>query len=66
MSVKDTDDEYDHRSLLILYATETGYALDIAEQVAREGQRRLIPVRLVSTDVYPLVRHVATLLVYGP
>ena len=66
MSVADSDGEYEHQSPLILYATETGYALDIAEQVAREVQRRLIPVRLMSTDVYPLVRRLVTLLVYGP
>ena len=42
--------------VLILYATETGNALDIAEQLARETRRRKHDVRLASVDAYPLVR----------
>lgn len=44
------------REILIIYATETGNSLDVAEQIAREAQRRLFKVRVVSTDEYPLVR----------
>ncbi|TDL14869.1 riboflavin synthase domain-like protein [Rickenella mellea] len=40
-------------SLLILYATETGNALDAAEQMARETQRLGYIVRIASTDTYP-------------
>ncbi|KAL5496163.1 TAH18 [Sanghuangporus vaninii] len=47
-----TDDQ--ERNILILYATETGNALDVAEQVTREARRRLFTVRLSSVDVYPL------------
>ncbi|KAL5520243.1 hypothetical protein ACEPAG_9456 [Sanghuangporus baumii] len=47
-----TDDQ--ERDILILYATETGNALDVAEQIAREARRRLFTVRLSSVDVYPL------------
>ncbi|KAI5114707.1 hypothetical protein M0805_008728, partial [Coniferiporia weirii] len=48
------DAHTEERSLLILYATETGNALDVAEQLGREAQRRLFSVRLASTDTYPL------------
>lgn len=34
--------------LLILYATETGNALDAAERLAREAQRRACSFRLFS------------------
>lgn len=44
------------RDLLILYATETGTALDAAEQIVREALRRLFSVRLCSVDEYPVVR----------
>ena len=44
-----------HREILILYATETGNALDVAEQIVREARRRLFSVRLYSVDAYPLV-----------
>lgn len=44
------------RDLLILYATETGTALEAAEQIAREALRRLFSVRLCSVDEYPAVR----------
>ena len=48
---------FDHheRNILILYATETGNALDIAEQLTREARRRQFSVRLLSVDAYPLV-----------
>ncbi|KLO17390.1 riboflavin synthase domain-like protein [Schizopora paradoxa] len=40
--------------LLIVYATETGNALDVAEQIGREALRRRRRIRLVSADSYPL------------
>ncbi|KAL4568907.1 hypothetical protein LXL04_024525 [Taraxacum kok-saghyz] len=40
------------RSLLILYATETGNALDAAEQLCREAERRGCPVRIFSLDEF--------------
>ena len=43
--------------LLIVYATETGNALDVAEQIGREALRRRRKIRLVSADSYPLVHH---------
>lgn len=48
--------ENHERDLLILYATETGTALDAAEQIVREALRRLFSVRLCSVDEYPVVR----------
>lgn len=50
-------DEHE-RDILILYATETGNALDVAEQIVHEARRRLFSVRLASVDAYPLVRMV--------
>lgn len=41
--------------LLILYATQTGNALDVAEQVGREAERRACAVRLLSLDEYDAV-----------
>ncbi|KAK7850984.1 nadph-dependent diflavin oxidoreductase 1 [Quercus suber] len=38
--------------LVILYATQTGNALDAAERVAREAERRGCPVILLSIDEY--------------
>ncbi|KAI3667033.1 hypothetical protein L6452_42075 [Arctium lappa] len=40
------------QSLLILYATETGNALDAAERLGREAERRGCPVRLFSLDEF--------------
>lgn len=40
------------RPLLILYATETGNALDAAERLGREAERRCCPVRLSSLDEF--------------
>ena len=42
-------------SLLILYATETGNALDAAEQFVKEAILRHYEIRLYSIDSYPLV-----------
>ncbi|KAF8532599.1 riboflavin synthase domain-like protein [Gautieria morchelliformis] len=42
------------RPLLILYATETGNAYDVAQTVAREAKRRHFLVTLTSVDEYPV------------
>lgn len=39
-------------SLLILYATETGNALDAAERLGREAERRGCPIRIFSLDEF--------------
>nr|KJB09205.1 hypothetical protein B456_001G130600 [Gossypium raimondii] len=39
-------------TLLILYATQTGNALDVAERIAREAERRACTVVISSTDDY--------------
>ncbi|KZV82038.1 riboflavin synthase domain-like protein [Exidia glandulosa HHB12029] len=44
----------EERILLVLYATETGNSLDIAERVAREARRRHFHTRVTSMDDYPL------------
>lgn len=43
------------RPLLILYATETGNAYDVAQSVLREAIRRHFQVSLASVDEYPVV-----------
>jgi sulfite reductase alpha subunit-like flavoprotein len=40
------------RSLLILYATETGNSLDAAERIAREARRRHFITTVASVDTY--------------
>ncbi|PPD82271.1 hypothetical protein GOBAR_DD20797 [Gossypium barbadense] len=40
------------KTLLILYATQTGNALDVAERIAREAERRACTVVISSTDDY--------------
>ncbi|TFK69170.1 riboflavin synthase domain-like protein [Pluteus cervinus] len=42
------------RSLLILYATETGTAQDAADQIARQCRRILYGCRVMSMDTYAL------------
>ena len=51
-----SNDDVETTSILVLYATETGTALDIAEQLAQEARRRLYDVRIASIDAYPIVR----------
>ncbi|XP_071692844.1 NADPH-dependent diflavin oxidoreductase 1-like [Rutidosis leptorrhynchoides] len=41
-----------NRSLLILYATETGNALDAAERLGREAEKRSCLVRILSLDEF--------------
>lgn len=45
----------DRPKLLILYASQTGNALDAAEQAAREADRRGCSVKLLSLDEYDAV-----------
>ena len=54
----DTDEV---RSLLILYATETGNAQDAADYIARECRRIRFQCRVASVDSYTLVRTLAQL-----
>jgi sulfite reductase alpha subunit-like flavoprotein len=56
----DLDPAYPPRSVLILYATETGTALDAAYRVARLCRRLHFHTRVTSVDVYPLVCNIAS------
>jgi sulfite reductase alpha subunit-like flavoprotein len=49
------DDQTTARTLLILYATETGNAEDTAFRVARQCKRIDFHARIASVDTYPLV-----------
>ncbi|KAF8010212.1 hypothetical protein BT93_J0985 [Corymbia citriodora subsp. variegata] len=40
------------KKLLILYATQTGNAMDVAERIGREAERRGCPASLLSVDEY--------------
>ncbi|KAK7273017.1 hypothetical protein RIF29_14063 [Crotalaria pallida] len=44
--------ERQRRKLMILYATQTGNALDAAERLARQADRRACPVTLLSIHQY--------------
>nr|XP_028963758.1 NADPH-dependent diflavin oxidoreductase 1-like isoform X3 [Malus domestica] len=46
------EEERTRKKLLILYATQTGNALSVAERVGRETERRGCPVHLLSLDQY--------------
>ncbi|EJD43010.1 riboflavin synthase domain-like protein [Auricularia subglabra TFB-10046 SS5] len=46
--------EHEERALLVLYATETGNSLDVAERVARAARRRHFHTRVAAMDDYPL------------
>ena len=54
-----SSDTEDVRSLLILYATETGNAQDAADYIARECRRIRFQCRVASVDSYSLVRSLA-------
>ena len=64
MSDSDRDDLHDlaahgphvERDILILYATETGNALDAAESIWRYATNKQFKARIHSIDDYPLVR----------
>lgn len=49
------------KPLLILCATQTGNALDAAERIGREAERRGGYVKLLSMDEYDAVRMVLVL-----
>lgn len=44
--------QHRRHKLLILYATQTGNALDAAERLAREAERRVCPINLISLHQY--------------
>jgi sulfite reductase alpha subunit-like flavoprotein len=50
-----SDDNTDAREFLILYATESGNAIDVAQRIRREAQRRHFQPRIASIDEYPAV-----------
>ena len=52
------------RSLLILYATETGNAQDAADYIARECRRICFQCRVESVDSYSLVRSHQLVIIY--
>ena len=54
-----SSDTEEVRSLLILYATETGNAQDAADYIARECRRIRLQCRVESVDSYSLVRTLA-------
>lgn len=43
------------RKLLVMYASQTGNALDAAERIGREAERRGFPASIVSTDEFDAV-----------
>ena len=47
--------QLEERSILILYATETGNSQDCADRIARECRRIAFRCRVVSVDEYDLV-----------
>lgn len=53
----DKDDDLENRNILILYATETGTAQDVADRVAKECRRIHFKCRVSSMHSYPLVSH---------
>lgn len=52
LSVASTEAE---RPLLVLYATETGNAHDVAERITREAKRRYFHVKLANVEEYLVV-----------
>ncbi|KAH7100415.1 riboflavin synthase domain-like protein [Auriculariales sp. MPI-PUGE-AT-0066] len=50
----DRDGDLDDRDLLVLFATETGNSLDVAQRIAKQARRRYFSTRVVSMDDYPL------------
>ena len=55
LDVLDDHEEQTHRSLVILYATETGNAQDVAERLARYCRRFHLTPRVYSVDEYSQV-----------
>lgn len=50
-----SDDDAEEDTVLILYATETGTAQDVADRIARECRRIYLKCRVSSMHAYPLV-----------
>lgn len=44
------------RKLLVLYASQTGTALDVAERIGRDAKRRHFAVKVFAMDSYDKVR----------
>lgn len=44
----------DPRRLLVLYGSQTGTAQDVAEQIGRDGNRRLLNCAVMAMDEYPV------------
>ena len=44
------------RKLLILYGTQTGTAMEVAERLAREGKRRHFATQVTGLDQFDRVR----------
>lgn len=53
---EDTDAEDDDRRLLILYASQTGSAQDVAEYIGREAWRRHFAARVQDVRDFDKVR----------
>ena len=51
------------RKLLVLYASQTGNALDAAERIGREAERRGCPASIVSTDEFDPVCQLLLILI---
>lgn len=52
----DGDNEISKFKLLILYATETGTAQEVADRIARECRRGRFQCRVCDIESYPSVR----------
>ena len=55
-SISESSPDTGVRSLLVLYATETGNAQDAADYIARESRRISFQCRVANVDSYSLVR----------
>lgn len=47
----------ENNKLLILYATQTGNAIDAAERIQREAERRCCPVTLLPIDAFDAISY---------
>ena len=56
----DGDNNVSDRKILILYATETGTAQDVADRIARECRRGHFQCRVCNIGSYPPVRDLLT------
>lgn len=53
----------EERRLLVLYGSQTGTAQDVAEQIGREGKRRLFDSSVMAMDEYPIPQLIAERLI---